>query len=37
MHAHRQLKNLSTGEPAKILIVEIGEKGKPFTIGASAN
>lgn len=34
MHVHRQLKNLSATEPAKILIVEIGEKGKTFTIDA---
>jgi len=33
MHVHRQLKNLSSTEEAKILIVEVGEKGKEFTIG----
>lgn len=32
MHVHRQLKNLSASKPAKILIFEVGEKGKPFTI-----
>lgn len=34
MHVHRQLKNLSATGPAKILVVQIGEKGKPFTISA---
>ena len=34
MHVHRQLKNLSATEEAKILIVEVGEKGKEFTVGA---
>lgn len=33
MHVHRQLKNLSATEEAMILIVEVGEKGKEFTIG----
>lgn len=33
MHVHRQLKNLSATETAKILVVEVGEKGKEFTIG----
>jgi quercetin dioxygenase-like cupin family protein len=37
MQVHRQLKNLSATETAKILIVEVGEKGKPFTIGAPAS
>ena len=32
MHVHRELKNLSATKPAKILIVEIGEKGQTFTI-----
>lgn len=32
MHVHRELKNLSATEPAKILVVEVGEKGKAFTI-----
>ena len=32
MHVHRQMKNLSTTETAKVLVVQIGEKGKPFTI-----
>lgn len=32
MHVHRQLKNLSATQEAKILIVEVGEKGKEFTI-----
>ena len=34
MHVHRELKNLSETQEAKILIVEVGEKGKEFTIGA---
>ncbi|HKW88860.1 MAG TPA: cupin domain-containing protein [Candidatus Acidoferrales bacterium] len=34
MHVHRQLKNLSATQAAKILIAEVGEKGKEFTIGA---
>jgi quercetin dioxygenase-like cupin family protein len=35
MHVHRMLRNLSATKAAKLLIVEVGEKGKPFTIGAS--
>jgi quercetin dioxygenase-like cupin family protein len=34
MHVHRSLRNLSSTEPAKLLIFQIGEKGKPFTVGA---
>lgn len=34
MHVHRILRNLSKTEAAKLLIFEVGEKGKPFTIGA---
>jgi quercetin dioxygenase-like cupin family protein len=34
MHVHRQLKNLSATETAKILVVQVGEKGKEFTISA---
>lgn len=34
MHVHRVLRNLSRTEPAKLLIFEVGEKGKAFTIGA---
>lgn len=34
MHVHRSLRNLSDTQPAKLLIFEVGEKGKPFTIGA---
>ena len=34
MHVHRELKNLSASEPAKILLVEVGEEGKTFTIDA---
>lgn len=32
MHVHRQFKNLSATKEAKILIVQVEEKGKPFTI-----
>jgi quercetin dioxygenase-like cupin family protein len=34
MHVHRSLRNLSSARPATLLIFEVGEKGKPFTIGA---
>jgi quercetin dioxygenase-like cupin family protein len=34
MHVHRQLKNLSATDQAKILVVEVGEKGEVFTISA---
>ena len=34
MHVHRQLKNLSAAKPAKILVLQVGEKGKEFTISA---
>jgi quercetin dioxygenase-like cupin family protein len=34
MHVHRELRNLSKTETAKLLIFEVGEKGKPFTISA---
>jgi quercetin dioxygenase-like cupin family protein len=34
MHVHRQFKNLSATEPAKVLVVQVGEKGKQFTISA---
>lgn len=37
MHVHRQLKNLSATEPAKILVLEVGEKGQTFTIDAGAS
>ncbi len=33
MHVHRSLRNLSRTEAAKLLIFEVGEKGKEFTIG----
>lgn len=33
MHVHRALRNLSDTKAAKLLIFEVGEKGKPFTIG----
>lgn len=32
MHEHRMLRNLSETEPAELLIFQVGEKGKPFTI-----
>lgn len=35
MHVHRSLRNLSSTAPAKLLIFEVGEKGKEFTIEAS--
>ncbi len=34
MHVHRSLRNLSKTRPAKLLIFEVGEKGKNFTIPA---
>lgn len=34
MHVHRALRNLSQTEHAKLLIFQVGEKGKPFTMGA---
>lgn len=34
MHVHRVLRNLSGTKAAKLLIFEVGEKGKDFTIGA---
>jgi quercetin dioxygenase-like cupin family protein len=33
MHVHKMMKNLSKTKPAKLLICQIGEKGKQFTIG----
>ncbi len=35
MHVHRALTNVSKTKPAKILVFEIGEKGKEFTVAAS--
>ena len=35
MHVHRALTNVSKTKPAKILVFEIGEKGKDFTVGAT--
>jgi quercetin dioxygenase-like cupin family protein len=35
MHVHRALTNMSKTKPAKVLVFEIGEKGKEFTVGAS--
>ena len=35
MHVHRALTNSSKSKPAKILVFEIGEKGKEFTVAAS--
>jgi quercetin dioxygenase-like cupin family protein len=34
MHVHQSLRNLSATKPAKLLIFEIGQRGKPFTVGA---
>lgn len=34
MHIHRMLRNLSSTKSAKLLIFEVREKGKPFTIPA---
>lgn len=34
MHVHRLLRNLSSTKPAKLLIFEVGEKGKEFTLSA---
>jgi quercetin dioxygenase-like cupin family protein len=33
MHVHKMLKNLSKTKPAKLLIFQVGEKGKQFTVG----
>jgi quercetin dioxygenase-like cupin family protein len=35
MHVHRALTNVSKTKAAKILVFEIGEKGKEFTVAAS--
>lgn len=35
MHVHRMLRNVSKSRPAKLLIFQVGEKGKKFTIGAN--
>jgi len=35
MHVHRALTNLSKTTAAKILVFEIGEKGKNFTVAAT--
>jgi quercetin dioxygenase-like cupin family protein len=34
MHIHRMLRNLSRTRTAKLLICEVGEAGRPFTIPA---
>jgi quercetin dioxygenase-like cupin family protein len=34
MHVHRMMRNLSKTKPAKLLISQVGEKGKRFTIPA---
>jgi quercetin dioxygenase-like cupin family protein len=36
MHVHKMLKNLSKTKPAKLLIFQVGEKGKQFTIGVKS-
>jgi len=33
LHVHRTLRNLSATQAAKLLVFEVGEKGKKFTIG----
>ena len=35
MHVHRALNNLSKTKAAKILVFEIGDKGKEFTVAAT--
>lgn len=35
MHVHRALTNLSKSKPAKLLVFEIGEQGKEFTVAAT--
>lgn len=32
MHEHKMMKNLSQTKPAKLLIFQVEQKGKPFTI-----
>lgn len=32
MHEHKMMKNLSETKPAKLLIFQVEQKGKPFTI-----
>lgn len=34
MHVHRSMRSVSATEAAKLLIFEVGEKGKQFTISA---
>lgn len=34
MHEHKMMKNLSQTKPAKLLIFQVEQKGKPFTIPA---
>ncbi|MGH9476389.1 MAG: cupin domain-containing protein [Terriglobales bacterium] len=34
LHVHRMMHNLSTTETAEVLVFQVGEKGKPFTIPA---
>lgn len=36
MHVHRMLTNLSKTKAAKLLIFQVGEKGKQFTVGVKA-
>ncbi len=35
LHVHRSLRNLSATKAAKLLIFEVGEKGKQFTLSAT--
>lgn len=34
LHVHRMMRNLSATETAEVLVFQVGEKGKPFTIPA---
>ncbi len=36
MHVHKMLKNLSATKVAKLLIFQVGEKGKQFTVGVKS-
>jgi len=36
MHVHKMLRNLSKTKPAKLLIFQVGEKGRAFTIAAKS-
>lgn len=34
LHVHRMMRNLSATEPARVLVFQVGQKGKQFTIPA---